>query len=215
MVKVIGVQFNSSLKVYDFKPGRYKVSPRDLVVVETSQGLEIGRVVYVDKEASAKEMEEPYKDIIRPADEKDLSRLEAMRQEGNEYFKLFQEKVNDLKLEMKPVLVEKSLEGDKLIFYFTAESRVDFRELIKTLSRNTQKQVLMRQIGPRDEAKMLGGYGICGLPVCCKSFLVQAESVSMDMAREQYENNVNANKVTGACGRLMCCLAFEDKKKKK
>lgn len=215
MVKVIGVQFNSSLKIYDFKPGRYKVKLQDMVVVETNQGLEVGRVVYVDKPVQTKNLEEPHKDIIRIADEKDLARVQAMKDEGREYFKLFQEKVNNLSLEMKPVLVEKTLEGDRLIFYFTAESRVDFRELIKTLSRSTQKQVIMKQIGPRDEAKMLGGYGICGLGVCCQSFLTQVESVSMDMAREQYENNVNANKVTGMCGRLMCCLAYEDKKKEK
>ena len=214
MIKVIGVRFNSSLKVYDFKPGRHKVDIDDYVVVETSQGIEIGHVVYIDKEASSKSTDEPYKEIIRIADDKDLSRWEKMKEEGYQYLAVFREKITDLGLEMKPITVELSFEGDKAIFYFTAENRVDFRELIKTLSRNVKKQVVMRQIGPRDEAKMLGGFGICGQQVCCNRFLMSAGSVSMDMAREQYETNVNANKVTGLCGRLMCCLAFEENHKK-
>lgn len=215
MVKVIGVQFNSSLKTYDFKPGRYKVELNDHVVVETIQGIEVGRVIYVDKEVAAKDLEEPHKEIIRVADEKDLSRWDKMREEGSQYLPLFKHKVEELGLEMKPINVETSFDGDRAIFYFTAENRVDFRELIKILSRGVGKQVVMRQIGPRDEAKLLGGYGICGQRVCCDRFLTQVESVSMDMAREQYETNVNANKVTGLCGRLMCCLAFEDNSKKK
>ncbi len=214
MIKVIGVRFNSSLKVYDFKPGRHKVDIDDYVVVETAQGIEIGHVVYIDKEASSKSTDEPYKEIIRVADDKDLSRWEKMKEEGYQYLAVFREKITDLGLEMKPITVELSFEGDKAIFYFTAENRVDFRELIKTLSRNVKKQVVMRQIGPRDEAKMLGGFGTCGQQVCCNRFLMSAGSVSMDMAREQYETNVNANKVTGLCGRLMCCLAFEENQKK-
>ena len=214
MIKVIGVRFNSSLKAYDFKLGRHKVEIDDSVVVETTQGIEIGRVIYIDKEVASKNDDEPYKEIIRVADEGDLKHWEKMRQDGYQYLSLFREKVTDLGLDMKPITVELSFDGDKEIFYFTSENRVDFRELIKILSRNAKKQVVMRQIGPRDEAKMLGGFGICGQPVCCNRFLVSAESVSMDMAREQYETNVNANKVTGLCGRLMCCLAFEDNDKK-
>ncbi|MEI7690193.1 MAG: regulatory iron-sulfur-containing complex subunit RicT [bacterium] len=210
MIKVIGIRFNSSLKVYDFKSGRHKTHIDDFVIVETTQGIEIGKIVYIDKEVVSKNSDEPYKEIIRVADEKDLNRWEKMRQEGYQFLSLFREKVTDLGLEMKPITVELSFDGDKAIFYFTSENRVDFRELIKTLSRNVKKQVVMRQIGPRDEAKMLGGFGICGQSVCCNRFLTSAESVSMDMAREQYETNVNANKVTGLCGRLMCCLAFED-----
>jgi len=215
LIKVIGIQFNSSLKTYDFKPGRHKTNINDYVVVETVQGIEIGRVIYIDKEISAKEMEEPHKEIMRIADEKDIKRWEKMCQDGLELVGLFREKVAELKLDMKPITVEYSFDGERIIFYFTAENRVDFRELIKVLSRAVNKQVVMRQIGPRDEAKLLGGYGICGQPVCCVRFLTQAESVSMDMAREQYEMNVNANKVTGLCGRLMCCLAFEEPEKKK
>ena len=214
MVKVIGVQFNSSLKTYDFKPGRHKVVLNDHVVVETVQGIEVGKVIYTDKEVEARELEEPHKEIIRVADDKDISRWNKMREEGDSYMPLFRQKVSELGLDMKPISVEFSFDGDRAIFFFTAENRVDFRELIKVLSRGAQKQVVMRQIGPRDEAKLLGGYGICGQRVCCDRFLTQAESVSMDMAREQYETNVNANKVTGLCGRLMCCLAFEEGEKK-
>jgi cell fate regulator YaaT (PSP1 superfamily) len=215
MIKVIGVQFNSSLKIYDFKPGRHTININDWVIVETTQGLDIGRVVYVNKEVSAKEVEEPYKEIIRKADEKDLARWDKMKEEGSKHLEEFRAKANELGLDMKPTNCEFSFDGEKAIFYFTAENRVDFRELIKELNRVVKKQVIMRQIGPRDEAKILGGYGVCGEPICCKRFLTKMTSVTMDMAREQYENNVNANKVTGACGRLMCCLAFEDYSKKK
>jgi cell fate regulator YaaT (PSP1 superfamily) len=215
MIKVVGVQFNSSLKIYDFRPGRHNVEINDWVIVETTQGIEIGRVVYVNKEVTAKEMEEPFKEIIRIADEKDLAKWQKMREEGQKFFPDYSEKINKLGLEMKPTSVEFSFDGERAIFYFTAENRVDFRELIKELGRVVKKQVILRQIGPRDEAKMLGGYGICGQPICCNRFLTKMTSVTMDMARDQYETNVNANKVTGACGRLMCCLAFEANKKYK
>lgn len=215
MVKVCGVQFNSSLKIYDFRPGRHKVDINDFVIVETNQGVEVGRVIYINKEVSARELEEPFKEIQRVADEKDIKHWQKMRAEGNEYLELFKEKVLSLGLEMKPIAVEFSFEGDKAVFYFTAENRVDFRELIKVLARSVQKQIIMRQIGPRDEAKFLGGFGVCGQPICCSRFLNQVESISMDQAREQYENSINANKVTGICGRLMCCLVFEENNKKK
>jgi cell fate regulator YaaT (PSP1 superfamily) len=214
MVKVCGVQFNSSLKIYDFRQGRHGVKISDLVVVETAQGLDIGRVIYTNREVAAKELDEPFKEIIRIADEKDIARWQKMRTEGSEFFDVFREKANSMNLDMKPIGVEYSFDGDKAIFYFTAENRVDFRELIKVLSRAVNKQVIMRQIGPRDEAKFIGGYGICGQPICCLRFLNQVESISMDKARDQYENSINANKVTGICGRLMCCLAFEDNAKK-
>ncbi len=216
MIKVIGVQFDSAVKIYDFKPARFKTELNDWVVVETAQGTEIGRVVYVNKEISP-ESGEDIKDIMRLADEKDIARHERMCEEGAEFFERFKEIAVDSGLDMKPVRTEYTFDGERVVFYFTAENRVDFRELIKDLSRECHKQVVMRQIGPRDEAKLLGGYGVCGQPICCKRFMTKMESVTMDMARDQFENNVNANKVTGACGRLMCCLAFEvgNKPKKK
>ena len=214
MIKVCGVQFNSSLKTYDFRQGRSKVGINDFVIVETAQGTEVGRVIYINKEIVPSESDELLKEIIRVADDKDLARWKKMRLEGSTYLDIFKQKSAELSLGMKPIEVELSFDGEKAIFYFTAENRVDFRELIKALSRIVKKQVVMRQIGPRDEAKFLGGFGICGQPVCCARFLNQVESISMDQAREQYANSVNANKVTGICGRLMCCLAFEDQDKK-
>jgi cell fate regulator YaaT (PSP1 superfamily) len=207
-MKVVGVQFNSAVKIYDFVPGRHKVVLTDWVVVETTQGVEIGRVVYINKEITDKEGDD-IKEIIRLAEDKDLSRYERMCTEGAEYFDKFRKIVMKSGLDMKPVKSEFSFDGERVVFYFTAESRVDFRDLIKDLSREAGKQVIMRQIGPRDEAKMLGGNGVCGQEICCKRFMTAMTSVTMDMARDQFENNVNANKVTGACGRLMCCLAFE------
>jgi len=208
MIKVIGVQFNSAVKIYDFKPGRYKVALNDWVVVETTQGTEIGRVVYVNKEITP-ESGEDIKDIMRLADDKDKARYDRMFEEGAVFFDAFKKLALESGLDMKPVRTEYSFDGERVVFYFTADGRVDFRDLIKDLSRECKKQVIMRQIGPRDEAKLLGGYGVCGEPICCKRFMTKMESVTMDMARDQFENNVNANKVTGACGRLMCCLAFE------
>jgi cell fate regulator YaaT (PSP1 superfamily) len=211
-MKVIGVQFNSAVKIYDFRAGRHKVELNDWVVVETTQGVELGRIVYKNKEV---EETGEIKDIIRIAEDKDIVRYERMCEEGSQYFEKFKKIVLDSGLEMKPVKSEYSFDGERVVFYFTAESRVDFRELIKDFSREAGKQVIMRQIGPRDEAKMLGGNGVCGQEICCKRFMTRMESVTMDMARDQFENNVNANKVTGACGRLMCCLAFETGQKQR
>lgn len=207
-MKVVGVQFNSAVKIYDFHPGRHKVALNEWVVVETAQGVDLGKVVYINKEVSEAEGED-IKDIVRLAEEKDLARYERMCEEGATHFDKLKKLVLASGLDMKPVKSEYSFDGERLIFFFTAESRVDFRELIKDISREAGKQVTMRQIGPRDEAKMLGGHGVCGQEVCCKRFMTNMGSVTMDMARDQFENNVNANKVTGACGRLMCCLAFE------
>ena len=215
MIKVCGVQFSSSLKIYDFRQGRHKVEVNDLVIVETAQGTEVGRVIYTDKEIKPDNPEELLKEIIRVADEKDIARWKKMREEGASYLSTFKERTKELRLDMKPIEVELSFDGEKAIFYFTAENRVDFRELIKVLSRTVHKQVVMRQIGPRDEAKFLGGFGICGQPICCNRFLTQVESISMDQARDQYASSINANKVTGICGRLMCCLAFEDQAARK
>lgn len=208
MLKVVGVQFNSAVRIYDFKPGSTKPELNDWVLVETSQGKEIGRVVYLNKEIRP-ENEDDIKEILRLADEKDLERYQRMVDSGGEYFEVFKKTAIESGLALKPVRTELTFDGEKVVCYFTAEARVDFRDLIRELSREWKKGVMMRQIGPRDEAKLLDGYGICGQPVCCKRFLTKMDSVTMDMARDQYENNVNANKVTGICGRLMCCLAYE------
>lgn len=208
MIKVIGVQFNSAVRIYDFKAGVTKPTLGDWVLVETAQGKEIGRVAYLNKEVNPAN-EDDIKEILRVADEKDLERYKRMVEGGEEYFELFKKSALESELNMKPVRTELSFDGEKIVCYFTADARVDFRDLIRDLSREWKKGVMMRQIGPRDEAKLLDGFGICGQPICCKRFITGTESVTMDMARDQYENNVNASKVTGICGRLMCCLAYE------
>jgi cell fate regulator YaaT (PSP1 superfamily) len=207
-MKVVGVQFNSAVRIYDFKPGMAKPELNQWVIVETAQGKDIGRIVYINKEFSG-ENEDEVKEVIRVADDKDIDRYHRMVEDGAVYFNDFTKIAKEMDLGLKPIKTELSFDGEKIVCYFTADSRVDFRELIRELSRKAGKGVLMRQIGPRDEAKLLGGYGICGQPVCCRRFLTKMESVTMEMARDQFETNVNANKVTGACGRLMCCLAYE------
>lgn len=214
MVKVAGVQFLSGLKVYDFKIGEKKSNIRDYVLVETSQGEEIGKIVYVNKEVNEKKMETPLKEIKSVLTEEERKRLNDLRREGIKLMPLFREKVKKYGLLMKPVMIDFSLDGEKIICYFTSENRVDFRDLVKDLARTFKKQVKLRQIGSRDEAKIYGGFGMCGRPVCCKNFLISNETITMDMARIQYESGVSAGKISGICGRLMCCLAFEKKDKK-
>ncbi|MEI6266577.1 MAG: regulatory iron-sulfur-containing complex subunit RicT [bacterium] len=207
-MNVVGIKFNSAVKIYDFLPGTTKPEINNWVLVDTTQGKEMGRVVYINKEVQDN-TEGEFKEIIKIADEKDIDRYNRMIAEGEVHFPRYQECVKEMALDMKPVKTEVSFDGERVVCYFTAENRVDFRELIRELSRDFKKSIIMRQIGPRDEAKLLDGYGICGQRVCCKRFLTKTESITMDMAREQFENNINANKVTGLCGRLMCCLAFE------
>ena len=215
MTKVIGVKFPHSLKIYDFLPGKYKISPRDKVIVETTQGIEVGNVVYVGKSVSEKDLEETLKEIIRPASDEDKEKIEKAEEKASEYFPLFQEKIEKYSLAMNPVGVGSSLDETKIVFYFTAEGRIDFRDLAKDLSRTIQKQAILRQIGPRDEAKLIGGFGRCGRPICCSSFLIGTEGVTMETVEEQYGMPKNASKVSGICGRLMCCLNYEIPEKRK
>ncbi len=212
-MKVVGVQFGSAVRIYDFKPGVTKPELSDWVIVDTAQGKEIGKVVYLNKEISP-EKEDDVKEVLKVADDKDIERYRRLVADGEKYYDRFREAVLASGLAMKPVRTEISFDGEKIVCFFTADARVDFRDLIRDLSREWKMGVIMRQIGPRDEAKLLDGFGICGQPVCCKRFLTKMESVTMDMAREQYENNVNAGKVTGICGRLMCCLSYEAENKK-
>lgn len=208
MVKVIGVKFSHSLKIYEFLPGKAKIKNKDKVVVETPQGIEIGDVVYVAKEKK-EDPHNPLKEILRVANEKDLELFHQLEEEAKKYFPLFKEKIAKYNLNMNPVGVSASLDGSRLIFYFTSEGRVDFRELARDISRSVQRQAILRQIGPRDEAKLLGGYGRCGRPICCATFLLGTESVKMDSVEAQYGVPKSASKVSGICGRLMCCLNYE------
>jgi cell fate regulator YaaT (PSP1 superfamily) len=213
MSKVIGIKFPHTLKIYDFLMGKAKVALRDFVVVDTTQGLEVGQVVYTDKEVKEKDLEAPLKEIERKATADDIEKSNSLADKAKELLPIFSEKIEKFGLTMNPVGVCYSLDGTKAIFYFTAEGRVDFRELAKDLSRTIQKQAVLRQIGPRDEAKLIGGYGRCGRPICCGSFLTGVEGVSMETVEAQYGMPKNANKISGICGRLMCCLNYEDGEK--
>ncbi len=214
MAKVIGVQFRSGIKIYDFRAPEGDVEVRDFVLVETVYGEEVGKVRYVGKEAKTSK-DESLKDIQRILSDKDVARLERLKEDHQGYIDVFRKKAEEHGLSMKFVDFEFSLDGEKVTFYFTADSRVDFRNLVREISRQLQKTVLFRQMGQRDEARILDGFGPCGRPICCKNFLTQLDNISMDMLREQFEGLRNASKVSGICGRLMCCLAYENGHKKK
>ena len=208
MVKAIGVQFRAGVKIYDFKQPKEEVNLGNSVIVERIHGEEMGTVKYLDK--TVKETKErPLKDVKKILTERDIDRLQRLKADHEGYGEIFRKKIEDHKLDMKFVDFDFVLDGEKVTFYFTAENRVDFRNLVRDLSRQLQKTVLLRQMGQRDEAMILDGFGACGRPICCKKFLTKLDNISMDMVREQYEGSRNASKVSGICGKLMCCLAFE------
>lgn len=208
-MKIVGVQFKSGIKTYDFDQNNLPIKLRDFVLVETSYGEEIGKVVYVDREAKETE-ETPQRGVKEILTDNQAERLEYLREKHANYLEVFRKKIIEHHLNMKPVDFEFSLDEQKITFYFTAEGRVDFRELVRSLSRILKITVILRQMGQRDEARLLTGFGPCGESICCENFLNKMENISMDMVRDQYEGNRNASKVSGMCGRLMCCLAFED-----
>lgn len=208
MVQIIGVRFKSVGKVYYFTPNRFKIKLRDKVIVETSRGIECGEVVLCDREIDETEFASPLKPVMRIATEKDLVTIEQNKKREVEAFAICEEKIAAHKLNMKLVEVECTFDNNKILFYFTSESRVDFRELVKDLASVFRTRIELRQIGVRDEAKMLGGLGICGRPFCCTSFLGEFQPVSIKMAKEQ-SLSLNPTKISGTCGRLMCCLKYE------
>lgn len=214
MTKAIGVQFRSGIKIYDFKQKNDDIQIHDQVLVETAYGEEVGVVQYIGKEVKESK-ETPLKDIQKVLSDKDIDRLERLKNEHLGYIDIFNNKVEEHGLDMKFVDFEFSLDGEKVTFYFTADSRVDFRNLVRDMSRQIKKTILLRQMGQRDEARLLGGFGPCGRPICCGNFLTKLENISMDMVREQYSGTRNASKISGVCGKLMCCLAFENGKEKK
>lgn len=208
MVQIIGVRFKSVGKVYYFTPNRFKIKLGDKVIVETSRGIECGEVVLCDREIDETEFASPLKPVMRIATEKDLVTIEQNKKREVEAFAICEEKIAAHKLNMKLVEVECTFDNNKILFYFTSESRVDFRELVKDLASVFRTRIELRQIGVRDEAKMLGGLGICGRPFCCTSFLGEFQPVSIKMAKEQ-SLSLNPTKISGTCGRLMCCLKYE------
>ena len=208
MVKVVGVRFKDTGKMYYFDPKDIDVQKGCSVIVETARGLECGVASTGVKEVADEEVVQPLKPIMRVADKKDLDQLEENKKKADEAYKICRRKIEEHKLEMDLTEVEYTFDRSKIIFYFTAEGRVDFRELVKDLASEFHTRIELRQIGVRDEAKMLGGLGICGRPFCCSTFLGDFHSVSIKMAKEQ-GLSLSPGKISGCCGRLMCCLKYE------
>lgn len=209
MIKVVGVKFKEAGKLYYFSPGDLKVRKGDNVIVETARGLEFGTVTMEETEIKDSEIVAPLKNIIRTATEKDRRKHKQNLGKKAEALRLCQEKIDAHKLEMKLIDVEYTFDNSKVVFYFTADGRVDFRELVKDLAAVFRMRIELRQIGVRDEAKMLGGVGNCGRGLCCSTWLADFEPVSIKMAKVQ-NLSLNPSKISGICGRLMCCLKFEN-----
>ena len=208
MATVIGVRFKKAGKVYYFDPCDFWPKPGQNVIVETARGIEFGEVVTGARSVSDQQIVAPLKKVVRIATEEDEQRAAFNAKREEEAFRVCQEKVAKHKLEMKLVSVEYTFDNSKIIFYFTANGRVDFRELVKDLASVFKMRIELRQIGVRDEAKMLGGLGSCGRPICCGAFLGDFQPVSIKMAKEQ-NLSLNPTKISGQCGRLMCCLKYE------
>lgn len=208
MTEVISVKFKDSGKSYFFSPDGKSYNAGENVIVETANGLAFGTVSEANSEIDDDRVVAPLKKALRKANDKDLQRLEENVKKQNDAFKVCEKKIAEHKLEMKLVDVEYSFDGGKIIFFFTADGRIDFRELVKDLANHFHSRIELRQIGVRDEAKMLGGIGICGQPYCCKRFLDDFLPVSIKMAKEQ-GLSLNPTKISGSCGRLMCCLNYE------
>ena len=208
MAEVIGVRFRSTGKVYYFDPCGQKLKKGGMAIVETARGVECGEVAMENREVRDAAIVQPLRRLIRPATEEDLRVVEENHKKEKSAFKACEKRIAARGLEMKLVDVEYTFDNSKILFYFTADGRVDFRELVKDLAGLFRTRIELRQIGVRDEAKMLGGIGICGRPFCCGSFLGGFQPVSIKMAKEQ-GLSLNPVKISGACGRLMCCLKYE------
>ncbi len=207
-VEIIGIRFADAGKVYYFSPCGVEFRRGEKAIVETARGMECGDVVLSNRRIPESSLVSPLKRIIRKADENDVRTMEQNVKREKEIMHTFTEKIRQHKLDMKPINVEITFDGSKILFYFTSDGRVDFRELVKDLAAIYRTRIELRQIGVRDEAKMLGGLGICGRPFCCSSFLGDFQPVSIKMAKEQ-SLSLNPTKISGTCGRLMCCLKYE------
>ena len=210
MTEVVSVRFRSGCKSYYFNPGQLQVEPGRDVIVETAQGAEYAICVEGNHPVEDHQVVEPLRRVLRLATENDRRSLQLSREREKEAFTVCQKKIAQHGLEMKLVRVECSFDGNKILFFFTADGRVDFRELVRDLASTFHARIELRQIGVRDESKMLGGLGVCGQPFCCSRFLKNFQPVSIKMAKEQ-GLSLNPAKISGACGRLMCCLAYEQK----
>lgn len=208
MIKVTGVRFRSAGKIYYFDPAGFDIKKGDNVIVETARGVEFGTVVMGIREVEDDKVVSPLKPILRMATKKDQETVERNREREKEAFDICLEKIRKHDLDMKLVDAEYTFDNNKVLFYFTADGRVDFRELVKDLAAVFKTRIELRQIGVRDETKILGGIGICGRPLCCHSWMPEFVPVSIKMAKEQ-NLSLNPTKISGTCGRLMCCLKNE------
>lgn len=209
MVKVIGIRFKKAGKIYYFDPGELDIKPGQPVIVETARGIEYGDTVLGPKLVQEDSIVAPLKKVIRLATPDDIARVQENNEKEKEAYRVCFEKINEHDLPMKLVDVEFTFDANKIIFYFTADGRIDFRDLVKDLAAIFRTRIELRQIGVRDEAKMIGGLGSCGRVLCCKSFLGDFDPVSIKMAKEQ-NLSLNPTKISGICGRLMCCLKYEN-----
>jgi len=208
MAEVVGIRFKRAGRVYYFDPAGIDLEVNDYVVVKTTRGLELGKVVIAPRQVLASEISEPLKPVVRKAEPEDVKRAEEL--EGKEEEALIEcgKLIAKLNLPMKLLSAEYNLDGSRLTFYFSAGERVDFRELVKELTSLFKARVELRQVGPRDEAKIVGGFGRCGRPLCCASFLSEFDPISIRMAKEQ-DLPLSPMKISGVCGRLLCCLSYE------
>ena len=209
MTRVIGVRFRQAGKIYFFAPGKLHIKKGDKVIVETARGVEFGSVVAGPKEVEDEEILQPLKPVIRVATEEDKRTEEKNREKEKEAFDICLEKIRKHNLDMKLINAEYTFDNNKVLFYFTADGRIDFRELVKDLAAVFRTRIELRQIGVRDETKIRGGIGICGRPLCCNPYLSEFAPVSIKMAKEQ-NLSLNPTKISGVCGRLMCCLTNEE-----
>lgn len=209
MVRVIGVRFRTAGKIYYFNPGKLDIKRNDHVIVETARGIEYGTVVGAPKEVEDDKVIQPLKSVLRVATQKDDEQEAANKVKEKEAFKICLEKIKKHELQMKLIDAEYTFDNNKVLFYFTADGRIDFRELVKDLASVFKTRIELRQIGVRDETKIIGGIGICGRPLCCHTHLSEFVPVSIKMAKEQ-NLSLNPTKISGVCGRLMCCLKNEE-----
>lgn len=208
MIRVIGVRFRTAGKVYFFDPLQFDIKKGDHVIVETARGIEFGTVMAGIMDVAEEKVVQPLKPVIRIANQRDIEQEAANRDKEKEAFRICLEKIREHGLEMKLIDAEYTFDNNKVLFYFTADGRIDFRELVKDLASIFKTRIELRQIGVRDETKIVGGIGICGRPLCCHSYLSDFIPVSIKMAKEQ-NLSLNPAKISGVCGRLMCCLKNE------
>lgn len=209
MIKVIGVRFRRAGKIYYFDPSELEIESGQHVIVETARGIEFGEVILGVKEITEEEVIQPLKKVIRIATDEDYNKEEKNKEKEKEAFDICLEKIHKHELEMKLIDCEYTFDNNKLLFYFTADGRIDFRELVKDLASVFKTRIELRQIGVRDETKMVGSIGICGRSLCCNTHLSEFHPVSIKMAKEQ-NLSLNPTKISGVCGRLMCCLKYEE-----